>query len=99
MFSNYEPYFRAAIWCNPDPCGIICAFITYVLVAYAQYAVTFCLLVPWMGHSFLGAAHTISFNVLAFLAHASHARAMLTDPGAVSKYAEVGTVECDANRF
>lgn len=46
-----------------------------------------------MGSSLAGMIHTIAFNVLACLAHASHARAMLTDPGAVSRYAEVGYAE------
>lgn len=85
---------RAAIWCNPDPCGVICACMTYGLVIYAQYAVTFCLVVPWMGgRSVMGVLHTIAFNVLACLAHVTHARAMLTDPGAVSRYAEVHGME------
>lgn len=79
----------AAIWINPDCCGLFCAVITYGLVAYAQYAVTACILVPWMGDSFFGVTHTVAFNVLACLAHASHARAMLTDPGAVSCQAQV----------
>lgn len=81
---------RAAVWCNPDPCGVVCACITYWLVLYAQYAVTVGLIKPWMGFSFFGVMHAVAFNVLACLAHVSHARAMLTDPGAVSCRAEVG---------
>lgn len=85
----YDANISATVWINPDCCGLFCAVITYGLVAYAQYAVTACILVPWMGASFFGVAHTIAFNVFACLAHASHARAMLTDPGAVSCHARV----------
>ena len=80
---------RAAVWCNLDACGLVCAVITYSLVGYAQYAVTSGVLRPWMGGSFFGIAHTVAFNTLACLAHVSHARAMLTDPGAVSSNAVV----------
>ncbi|CAN0272389.1 unnamed protein product, partial [Laminaria digitata] len=72
------------VWCNLDACGLVCAVITYSLVGYAQYAVTSGVLGPWMGGSFFGVANTVAFNALALLAHVSHARAMLTDPGAVS---------------
>jgi len=84
------PRIRAAVWCNLDPCGLICAGITYFLVAYSQYAVTVCVLGQWLGlGSLFGALHAVAFNVLACLAYASHARAMLTDPGAVSCHALV----------
>ncbi len=73
------------MWCNLDPCGLICAGITYFLVAYSQYAVTVCVLGQWLGlGSLFGALHAVAFNTLACLAYASHVRAMLTDPGAVS---------------
>lgn len=81
---------RAAVWCNLDPCGLLCAVITYGLVAYSQYAVTVCVVGQWLGFgSFFGMLHVAVFNTLACLAHASHARAMLTDPGAVSSRALV----------
>lgn len=83
---------RAAIWCNPDPCGAVCACFTYLLVLYAQYTVTLHVIAPWMGYSLPGVINTAFFNLLACLAHASHARAMLTDPGAVSSQAEVRNV-------
>lgn len=78
------------MWCNLDPCGLICAGITYFLVAYSQYAVTVCVLGQWLGlDSLFGALHAVAFNALACLAYASHVRAMLTDPGAVSCHALV----------
>lgn len=30
---------KAEIWCNKDPCGLICAFISWFLVLYAEYVV------------------------------------------------------------
>ncbi|CAM9812270.1 unnamed protein product, partial [Ectocarpus sp. 4 AP-2014] len=86
----------SAIWCNLDPCGLICAVITYGLVAYAQYAVTVCVVGQWLGRSFFGVIHVVAFNLLACLAHASHARAMLTDPGAVSCHALPPAAEVEA---
>lgn len=86
----YLQHTRAAVWCNLDPCGLICAAITYGLVAYSQYAVTVCVVGQWLGYSsFFGVLHVVVFNALACLAHASHARAMMTDPGAVSSRALV----------
>jgi hypothetical protein len=31
---------RAQSWCNQDPCGVICATITWLLILYAQYTIT-----------------------------------------------------------
>ena len=80
---------RLAMWCNMDPCGLVCAVITYSLILFAQFSVTSCVLGSWMGGSFFGVVNVVLFNLLACLAHTSHARAMLTDPGAVSSSALV----------
>ena len=34
------PTTSVAIWCNQDPCGIICAVVTWSLIAYASYVNT-----------------------------------------------------------
>lgn len=87
------------MWCNLDPCGLICAVITYGLVAYSQYAVTVCVVGQWLGFgSFFGMLHVVAFNALACLAHASHARAMLTDPGAVAGRALASCIDAGGGR-
>jgi len=35
--------FRAEVWCNFDVCGIICACITWFLIAYAEYVTVVCI--------------------------------------------------------
>lgn len=77
--------FSAHLWINFEPCGLICAGITWALVFYARWCVTRHVVYPWLQWSTLGRIHTFVFHALAFLALSSHVRAMLTDPGAVPK--------------
>lgn len=65
-----------------DACGLVCVVMTWSLVLYAEFVFMFVMIIPapFTITSFL---NTILFNVLAFLALASHAAAMLTDPGTV----------------
>ena len=35
------------MWFNFDCCGMICAGITHGLLVYAQYVVTYVILLPW----------------------------------------------------
>ncbi|KAG2464880.1 ZDHC3 Palmitoyltransferase, partial [Polypterus senegalus] len=72
------------MWFIRDGCGIVCGVITWLLVFYAEFVVLFVMLVPAKSlvYSFING---FLFNTLAFLALASHGRAMLTDPGAVPK--------------
>ncbi|KAK1887969.1 Palmitoyltransferase ZDHHC7 [Dissostichus eleginoides] len=78
-----EQYFGLSL-CRAHCCGIVCAFITWFLVFYADFVVTFVMLLP--SRSFWYAViNGVLFNSLAVLALASHLRAMLTDPGAVPK--------------
>ncbi|XP_035302867.1 palmitoyltransferase ZDHHC3-like [Cricetulus griseus] len=69
------------MWFICDGCGIACAIVTWFLVLYAEFVVLFVVLIP----SRNGIINGIVFNLLAFLALASHCRAMLTDPGTVPK--------------
>ncbi|XP_029519563.1 palmitoyltransferase ZDHHC3-like isoform X1 [Oncorhynchus nerka] len=72
------------MWFIRDCCGIVCGVITWCLVFYAEFVVLFVVLLPAKNllYSLINGA---LFSVLAFLALASHARAMCTDPGAVPK--------------
>lgn len=73
-----------AMWFIRDCCGIVCGVITWCLVFYAEFVVLFVVLLPAKNllYSLINGA---LFSTLAFLALASHARAMCTDPGAVPK--------------
>nr|XP_005999059.1 PREDICTED: palmitoyltransferase ZDHHC3 [Latimeria chalumnae]XP_014345714.1 PREDICTED: palmitoyltransferase ZDHHC3 [Latimeria chalumnae]XP_014345715.1 PREDICTED: palmitoyltransferase ZDHHC3 [Latimeria chalumnae]XP_014345716.1 PREDICTED: palmitoyltransferase ZDHHC3 [Latimeria chalumnae] len=72
------------IWFIKDGCGIACAVVTWLLVVFAEFVVLFVMLVPSKDYVY-SVINGILFNTLAFLALASHMRAMLTDPGAVPK--------------
>lgn len=70
---------RKQLWFIQDGCGMVCAFITWFLVFFADFVVTFVMLLP--SRSFWYAAvNGVVFNGLAVLALASHLRTMLTDP-------------------
>ena len=67
------------LWFIRDCCGMVCAFITWLLVFFADFVVTFVMLLP--SRSFWYAViNGVVFNSLAVLALASHLRTMLTDP-------------------
>ncbi|KFU86987.1 Palmitoyltransferase ZDHHC3 [Chaetura pelagica] len=72
------------MWFIRDGCGIACAVVTWMLVFYADFVVLLVMLVPSRDYVYSVINGTV-FNTLAFLALASHFRAMLTDPGAVPK--------------
>ncbi|XP_076985695.1 palmitoyltransferase ZDHHC3 isoform X2 [Tamandua tetradactyla] len=72
------------MWFIRDGCGIACAIVTWILVLYAEFVVLFVMLIPSRDYVY-SVINGIVFNLLAFLALASHCRAMLTDPGAVPK--------------
>ena len=67
------------LWCVKDICGIICVVLTWLLVLYAEYVVMFVMLIP-SPNPYYGLANAILFNFLAFMALASHSKAMLSDP-------------------
>ncbi|XP_019579627.1 palmitoyltransferase ZDHHC3 isoform X4 [Rhinolophus sinicus] len=72
------------MWFIRDGCGIACAVVTWFLVLYAEFVVLFVMLIPSRDYIY-SVINGVLFNLLAFLALASHCRAMLTDPGAVPK--------------
>lgn len=69
----------SAMWFIKDACGIMCAAITWLLVFYAEFVVLFVMLLPSKNLAYSVVNGTL-FNALAFLALASHLRAMCTDP-------------------
>lgn len=72
------------IWCIKDICGIVCAILTWFLILYAEFVVMSVILLSY-ANSVYGMVHTVLFQMLAFLALASHLKTMFTDPGAVPK--------------
>uniref|UniRef100_A0A4W5NIC5 Zinc finger DHHC-type palmitoyltransferase 3a n=1 Tax=Hucho hucho TaxID=62062 RepID=A0A4W5NIC5_9TELE len=72
----------SSMWFIRDACGIVCGVITWMLVFYAEFVVLFVMLLPSKNLPYSLVNGTV-FNTLAFLALASHFRAMCTDPGAV----------------
>ncbi|KAL7858803.1 hypothetical protein AOLI_G00189050 [Acnodon oligacanthus] len=79
-----HPPSSGQMWFIRDGCGIVCGVITWILVLYAEFVVVFVMLLPVRNVAY-SLANGALFNTLAFLALASHFRAMCTDPGAVPK--------------
>jgi hypothetical protein len=78
------------MWFNFDCCGMVCASITHALLVYAQYVVTYVILLPWFEMSVEGMVHQTIFTAFIFLGQWSHLRAMTTDPGKVPHNAVPG---------
>ena len=78
------------MWFNFDCCGMVCVAITHSLLVYAQYVVTYVILLPWFEMSVEGVVHQIIFTSFTFLGAWSHLRAMTTNPGKVPKGAVPG---------
>ncbi|OBS58721.1 hypothetical protein A6R68_10155 [Neotoma lepida] len=72
------------VWFIRDGCGMVCAVMTWLLVVYADFVVTFVMLLPSKDFWY-SVVNGVIFNCLAVLALSSHLRTMLTDPGAVPK--------------
>ncbi|CAI4226514.1 unnamed protein product [Auanema sp. JU1783] len=66
-----------------DPCGIVCVFLIYMSIGYADYVVAVWLVTPIFGDTLWAAIHLTIFNTLLFLTLFAHFRVMLTDPGVV----------------
>lgn len=66
-------------WCIQDVCGIICAIMTWLLILFAEFVVIFVILLP-NPYPIYSYVNMVIFNLLAFLATASHMRAMFSDP-------------------
>ena len=65
-------------WFVWDPCGIVCAVFTYLLIVYGEFVVLAILAPPFP--SLWTAISVMIFTSFATLAVVSHLRAMFTDP-------------------
>jgi len=75
---NKMSYSGSGRWFVWDPCGIVCAVITYILIMYGELVVLMVLAPPFP--SLTTAICVIIFTTLAVLAVVSHVKAMITDP-------------------
>lgn len=62
-----------------DICGIICAVMTWLLILYAEFVVMVVIILP-SPYPVYSTINMVIFNMLAFLAYASHIRTMFSDP-------------------
>ncbi|EPY76567.1 palmitoyltransferase ZDHHC7-like protein [Camelus ferus] len=74
------------VWFIRDGCGMICAVLTWLLVVYADFVVTFVMLLPSKDFWY-SVVNGVIFNCLAVLALSSHLRTMLTDPVSTARTA------------
>lgn len=72
-------------WCVGDPCGIVCAVITWLLVIYGQVCIILVMVPAWETYTWHTGINLVIFETFAVLALMSHVKTMLTDPGAVPK--------------
>lgn len=77
--SSSEAGVADGVWFIRDGCGMVCAVMTWLLVVYADFVVTFVMLLPSKDFWY-AVANGVVFNCLAVLALSSHLRTMLTDP-------------------
>ncbi|XP_064437157.1 palmitoyltransferase ZDHHC7 isoform X6 [Mirounga angustirostris] len=77
--SSSEADVADRVWFIRDGCGMICAVMTWLLVVYADFVVTFVMLLPSKDFWY-SVVNGVLFNCLAVLALSSHLRTMLTDP-------------------
>lgn len=66
-----------------DPCGIVCVFITYLAIIYADYVVSRWIIMQTMHDSLWGAANALFFNTILLLLMMAHFKAVWSDPGVV----------------
>ena len=70
-----------SIWFVWDPCGIVCAVMTYLLVMYGEFVMLTVIAPPFPGA--WTAASVLVFSSLGGLAVVAHVRSMITDPVSV----------------
>lgn len=72
------------IWFVHDVCGIICCVFSWILIAYAQYSVVTCLILP-EPDAVYKTINFIIFEILLFLATVAHLKCVFTDPGSIPR--------------
>ncbi|KAG5674599.1 hypothetical protein PVAND_004553 [Polypedilum vanderplanki] len=80
---THNRIFGGRLWCIQDICGIICAGLTWFLIAYAEFVVMNVMLLP-SPYPVYKIINIIIFNGATFLAISSHLKTMFSDPGAVT---------------
>ena len=66
------------VWFVWDPCGIVCAVMTYLLVLYGQFVMLTVIAPPFPGTWTV--LRVLGFSALGGLAVVAHVRSMCTDP-------------------
>ncbi|TNN11341.1 Palmitoyltransferase ZDHHC3 [Schistosoma japonicum] len=81
---NSRPLKRTfgVIWFVNDCCGIVCIFITWLLILYAEFVIDFIILHHSPSHTFSLISGTI-YHLFAIFAVVSHFKAFSTDPGSI----------------
>lgn len=87
--SSSEADMAERVWFIRDGCGMVCAIMTWLLVVYADFVVTFVMLLPSKDFWY-SVINGVLFNCLAVLALSSHLRTMLTDPVSMQSFLDVG---------
>ena len=72
------PLLGSGHWFVWDPCGIVCAVMTYILIGYGELVVLLVLAPPFP--NLITAISVIIFTTFATMAVISHVKAMITDP-------------------
>ena len=67
-----------SVWFVWDPCGIVCAVMTYLLVLYGEFVMLTVIAPPFPGTWTV--LRVLGFSALGGLAVVAHVRSMLTDP-------------------
>lgn len=87
--SSSEADMAERVWFIRDGCGMVCAIMTWLLVVYADFVVTFVMLLPSKDFWY-SVINGVLFNCLAVLALSSHLRTMLTDPVSTQEFLGIG---------
>lgn len=96
--SSSEADMAERVWFIRDGCGMVCAIMTWLLVVYADFVVTFVMLLPSKDFWY-SVINGVLFNCLAVLALSSHLRTMLTDPVSMRSFLDVGLLSPVAHRL
>jgi hypothetical protein len=72
-------------WWNKDICGLLCCFLTWLLLFYGQFGVVTIMMQSFHEHQIHQSINFVVFELLWFLALFSHLKTMLTNPGTVPK--------------
>lgn len=99
--TNMDPNNRSCggrFWCVKDICGIFCAVLTWMLILFAEFVVMKVILIP-SPHPVFSTVNIIIFQILAFLAFASHVRTMLSDPVSNAVVSALIKLRCGCNKY